>query len=116
MKIIINNIIPFKGYLAITIWPFIFARKVLKQIDVNHENIHGEQQKELLLLPFFLIYTLEYIIKFIITLRNNKAYHSISFEQEAYYNESNYNYIHNRKHYTWIKYIFKMYNFNNKIK
>lgn len=108
MKVIVNDIIPFKGYLAMTIWPFIFARKELKPVDINHESIHGEQQKELLILPFYILYVLEYIIKFLITFNNKTAYHSISFEQEAYINEENFNYISNRKHYCWIKYIFKL--------
>jgi len=40
MKIIYNKIIPFKGYKAMAIWPFIFARKKLSEIDINHEKIH----------------------------------------------------------------------------
>lgn len=27
MKIVYNNIIPFKGYLAMRVWPFVFVRK-----------------------------------------------------------------------------------------
>ena len=54
MKVIYNKIIPFKGYKAITIWPFIFARKKLSEIDINHEKIHLAQQLELLNLKFLL--------------------------------------------------------------
>jgi hypothetical protein len=44
MIIVKNNIIPFKGYKAITLWPFIFVRKECSfdEIDLNHELIHGE--------------------------------------------------------------------------
>lgn len=58
MKVIYNKIIPFKGFKAITIWPFIFVRKEcsFNEVDLNHENIHGKQQKELLLIFFYLIY------------------------------------------------------------
>jgi len=44
MKVVKNNIIPFKGYKAITIWPFIFVREEgsFDEVDLNHENIHGK--------------------------------------------------------------------------
>lgn len=108
MKVIINKLIPMKGYIAMTICPFIFSRKELDKYTLNHENIHGEQQKELLILIFLFLYCLEYIIKLCITFDHNKAYKSISFEQEAYIHEHNFNYISTRHHYTWIKYIFKV--------
>jgi hypothetical protein len=38
--IIKNNIIPFKGYKAISIWPLIFCRSDLNSVDLNHEKIH----------------------------------------------------------------------------
>lgn len=108
MKLIINNIIPFKGYKAMTIYPFIFARKELSPIDYNHEYIHGEQQKEMFLIFFLTLYRLEYVIKFLITFNINKAYKSISFEQEAYKFEGDNDYLNRRKRYNWIKYIFKL--------
>lgn len=107
MKIIINKIIPFKGYKAITFWPFIFARKELDKYALNHENIHGEQQKELLVIPFYIFYILEYIIKLCITFSTSKAYHFVSFEQEANRYDHDLNYIKHRTHYNWIKRIFK---------
>ena len=43
--IIRNNIIPFKGYKLMAVWPFIFARKNanIKDTDLNHEKIHFKQ-------------------------------------------------------------------------
>jgi len=40
--VIYNNIIPFKGYKAINLFGFIFARKGcnLTDVDINHEKIH----------------------------------------------------------------------------
>lgn len=108
MKVIINKLIPMKGYIAMTTWPFIFAKKELDKYTLNHENIHGEQQKELLILVFIFLYCLEYIIKLCITFNHNKAYKSISFEQEANRYENDLNYIFTRHHYTWVKYIFKV--------
>jgi hypothetical protein len=43
MIIIKNKFIPFKGYKAITIWPFIFVKSDLNNVDLNHEKIHGRQ-------------------------------------------------------------------------
>lgn len=95
MKVIKNKIIPFKGFKAITIWPFIFTRSDLSNIDLNHEKIHGKQQLELLVIFFYLIYLIEYIFK---------KYKNISFEKEAYANQSNLNYLQERKHYAmWRK-------------
>lgn len=96
MVIIKNNIIPFKGFKAITLWPFIFVRKgcSFNEIDLNHENIHGKQQLELLIIPFYIIYLIEWIIK---------GYRNISFEKEAYSNEYNLDYLKNRKHFSMWK-------------
>lgn len=89
MKIIYNNIIPFKGFVAMTIYPFIFSRKKeLSDIIINHENIHGRQQLELLIIPFYIIYLIEWIFK---------GYKDISFEKESYNNEKNLDYLKTRK-------------------
>ncbi len=47
MKIIENNILPPKGFKAITFLNIIFVRKgcVMSDADINHENIHWEQEK-----------------------------------------------------------------------
>ena len=90
MKIIYNKIIPFKGYKAITIWPFIFSRSELNEIDINHEKIHGRQQLELLIVFFFIIYLIEWIFK---------KYKNTSFEKEAYFNQQNLDYLRTRKWY-----------------
>lgn len=90
MKIVRNSIIPFKGYKAITIWPFIFVRKECSfdEVDLNHESIHGRQQLELLIIPFYIIYLIEQIFK---------GYRNISFEKEAYNNDNNLDYLKTRK-------------------
>ena len=88
MKIIYNKIIPFKGYKAMAIWPFIFARKKLSEIDINHEKIHLAQQLELLIIPFYIIYFIEWIFK---------GYKQISFEKEAYTHQEDMNYLEWRR-------------------
>ena len=88
MKIIYNKIIPFKGYKAMAMWPFIFARKKLSEIDINHEKIHLAQQLELLIIPFYIIYLIEWIFK---------GYRNISFEKEAYTHQEDINYLEWRR-------------------
>ena len=121
MKIVYNHIIPI-GCKCMCVYPFIFTRsKRLSDTDIRHETIHGEQQLELLILPFFLLYIAFYIINVILCVfdkkrgysekhRNNgvfkRAYLSIAFEQEAYENEKDATYLDNRKCYAWVKYLF----------
>tara|TARA_R110000822_G_scaffold161_1_gene724 strand:- start:27820 stop:28191 length:372 start_codon:yes stop_codon:yes gene_type:complete len=100
---------------GITLWPFIILRekyrgktnywKLRAQRIINHETIHIEQQKELLVIPFYVLYILEYVIK--LPFYGKKAYYNISFEREAYSNELNKEYLSQRKRYAWIKLIFK---------
>lgn len=101
MKIIINNIIPFKGFKCINLFGILFCRKQLNKIDINHEAIHTKQMQEMLYIPFYIWYIIEYLIKLFI----GNAYRNLSFEREAYNNQYNLNYLNNRKHYSWIKYV-----------
>lgn len=88
--IIHNDLIPFKGYKAMCLWPFIFVRNEVNfnDVDLNHEKIHWRQQIELLVIPFYIIYLIEWIFK---------EYKNISFEKEAYSNEENLDYLKERK-------------------
>lgn len=109
MIIIRNNLIPFPGYSAITVWPFIFVRKNARYSNDTdrHERIHGRQQLEMLFLLFYLWYGLEYLVRLCITRDHDRAYSSISFEQEAYTHERDQDYLSHRKWYAWLKYVFK---------
>ena len=130
---VLNNIIPFKGYIALTAWPFIFVRKDISykfdNIAENHENIHGRQQLEflpvaallmaviilvsgiswwfMLVSPviWFLWYGIEYLIRDLAYGSEREAYRNISFEQEAYMNEEDMHYLENRRMFAWVKYI-----------
>lgn len=109
MIIVKNNIIPFKGFKLITLWPFIFTRgsTKLSDIDRNHEEIHGRQQLELLLVFFYLLYYGEYLVRWIKCGNRKKAYKNISFEQEAYYYESNLAYLKFRPFWAWLQFLRK---------
>ena len=103
MKIIINKIITFKGFKCINLFGILFCRKQLNKIDINHEVIHTKQMQEMLYIPFYVWYVIEYLIK----LFTGGTYRDLSFEREAYNNQYNLNYLNNRKHYSWIKYVVK---------
>lgn len=107
MKIIYNNIIPFKGYIAINIFGIIFARKEYKPVTkttINHERIHTEQMKELGFIFFYIWYGIEYLIKLIKYKNHDKAYNLINFELEAYVHDHEEDYLSKRKHYNWFKF------------
>jgi len=94
-----------------TLFPFIILREhyksqeILKnRITLNHEKIHIEQQKELLVVFFYLFYFLEYFIK--LFKYGQDAYYNLSFERESYVNGSNLEYLKTRKRYSFLKYIF----------
>jgi hypothetical protein len=102
-------IIP-KKFNGLTIWPFIFLRhKELKlnKILVNHEVIHLKQQLELLVLPFFIWYGIEYLFRLVQYKDAFNAYKNISFEREAYANEKNLDYLKHRKLYSFFNYLNK---------
>lgn len=119
MKVIKNKIIPFKGFKAITLWPFIFTREDLSEADMRHERIHGEQQEETLVLPYYPLYLVFWLVEIIRCACDRKrgyhpfikrpvwkrAYRSIPFEQEAYGNQHIKDYLDKRKRYCWFKYF-----------
>jgi len=107
--LIIKGILP-KNIAAITLYPFILFQEETKAHDplfVHHEEIHLKQQAELLVLPFYLWYSLEFLIRLSYLKDKRKAYRAISFEREAYANEANLLYAKQRKAYSFLKYLFK---------
>lgn len=109
MKVIYNGIIPPRGFKAITLWPFVFVRNSCKQrfsaVDKYHEYIHGEQEKEMLLIPFYLWYVIEWLIRLLQYRDRKKAYYNISLEREAYQHQWESDYLAHRKRFTWFKLI-----------
>jgi len=93
------------------IWPFIFLKESeLKndQVLMNHERIHLRQQIELLLLPFYLFYLLNYLYNLLRYKKHFKAYKNIVFEREAYAKHHELDYLENRKFWAWAHYLFKI--------
>lgn len=72
---------------------------------INHERIHTAQQRELLFIPFYLLYLLEWIVCLVRHRNWEQAYFAISFEREAYTHGNDLAYLSRRKHYQWIKHL-----------
>lgn len=98
-----------KNFVGMAIFPFILLRDKNDKGDlhlVHHERIHIIQQLELLVIPFFMWYGIEYVYRLIqYKFDGHKAYRNISFEREAYANEHDLDYLKKRKFYSFIKYI-----------
>jgi len=105
MKVIESKIIPFKGYKCVNLFGVLFVRKgcVMRANDYNHEAIHTEQMKELLYVPFYIMYLLEWLYRLT---KGGSAYRNISFEREAYRNQDDMYYLKiNRTRFAWTKYL-----------
>ena len=105
MKVIYNNIVPFKGYKCINLFGFLFVRKgcVMSEVDLNHERIHTAQMKEMLYVLFYLWYFVEWLVE--LAHYKGKAYRTNTFEREAYANESDLTYLSKRTLFAWLKYL-----------
>ncbi|MFC5044061.1 hypothetical protein ACFSTE_09125 [Aquimarina hainanensis] len=108
MLIIVNKYLIGRHFAGIVLWPFIVIKdSTLKEdeIFINHEKIHLRQQVELLVVPFYILYLSEYLIRWVQYRNSDKAYRNISFEREAYCNEHDLSYLKNRKTWSFIKYL-----------
>ena len=105
--IVAKYLIP-KGFSGLTIFPFIFLKgkkHVSNPVMMQHEKIHIRQQMELLILPFFIWYGIEYFIRILQYKNKHLAYRNISFEREAYANESQNNFLQKRRFWNFLKYL-----------
>lgn len=106
MLTIIFRYIP---YSAMALYPFIVVKHAKlreNRVLINHELIHLRQQAELLILPFYFLYVVNYVINLVRFKNHDKAYREIVFEQEAYAMDNDLQYLANRKWFaftTWLK-------------
>ena len=106
MKIIFNKWFPFGRYTTLNFFGILFTKSdYVSPRVINHESIHTEQMKETLWIGFYLWYGIEYLLIRLFHRKQNCAYHDVSFEEEAYNNDLNRDYLFTRKRYSWIKYI-----------
>lgn len=110
--IVYSNHIPAKGYIAILILFWMVVREEYRNklpwFAEIHETIHLRQELEMLVMLFYLWYGIEFILKLAVTFSCSRAYRSVSFEQEAYSNQLDRNYLERRRHFAWLKYVFKL--------
>ncbi|WP_245833683.1 hypothetical protein [Nonlabens spongiae] len=95
-----------KKYRGMTLFPLLLVSHeadVHDEVFINHERIHAAQQKELLIIFFYLWYVINYLL-----LRtkydHHQAYRNIVFEREAYAMERNLNYLTDRKWWSFLKF------------
>jgi hypothetical protein len=105
MKVVYNNIIPFKGFKCINLFGVLFVRKgcFMSEKDLNHEAIHTTQMKEMLYIGFYLWYFVEWLVE--LFTYGSKSYHTNTFEREAFENERDLTYLDSRRRFAWWKYL-----------
>ena len=83
---------------AMAFYPFIIRASTTEITPelINHERIHLRQQRELLIIPFYIWYLIAYY---------RKGYMNVSFEKEAYNNERDLNYLKKRNIFGFRKYL-----------
>ncbi len=108
MPVVVNKYLIGRHFVGIALWPFIVVKDPFLKGDevfINHEKIHLRQQAELLVVPFYIVYLLEYILRLIQYKNSQDAYRNISFEREAYQKEEDLDYLKNRKPWSFVKYL-----------
>lgn len=89
------------------VFPFILlADRRYRQdpILLNHERIHHRQAVELLVIGFYILYLVEFFVRWVQQRSRSAAYYHISFEREAYRNEHNLGYLATRKPWSFLSY------------
>ena len=93
---------------GMAIFPFILLKNKEASSNVqllNHESIHLKQQLEMLVLPFYIWYGLEYLVRRVQFNGHYEAYRHISFEREAYSNDQHLNYSKERSFWAFLNYL-----------
>jgi len=108
MILIVFKYLTPKGFRGITFYPFVFLtdkKDKLNPVFVNHEKIHIRQQLEMLIVPFFIWYGIEFLCRWIQYKNRRVAYYNISFEREAYQNEKDLDYLQLRSFWGFSRYV-----------
>jgi hypothetical protein len=110
MIVLVSKYLTPRGFRGLTLFPFVFLsseKDKQNEILLHHERIHLRQQLELLVLPFFIWYGIEFLIRLFHFKNVNLAYKNISFEREAYANEKDLYYLEQRSFGSWYSYLFR---------
>ena len=106
---IVNRYIPFRTFAAVNIFGLIFVKKGYKftEADLRHELIHTRQMRELLFIPFYIVYFGEWLVRLIQYRSLLRAYFNVSFEREAYAMQEDLNYKYKRKKFASFRLMLK---------
>ncbi|HEX8268290.1 MAG TPA: hypothetical protein VF581_00245 [Flavobacterium sp.] len=108
MFLIVSRYLIPRGYRGMTVYPFVILREkedAFDRILVNHEKIHIRQQIELLIIPFYVLYMADYLLKLYRFKDRSLAYRNIIFEREAYQNEKDLDYLKKRPFWNFKNYL-----------
>ena len=105
MKVIYNRLLPPKGFKAINLFGVVLVRKGCRMTaaDLNHEAIHTAQMRELLYVPFYVLYVLKWLWLLPRYPKRHEAYRNISFEREAYAHQAEPDYLKTRPKFNQYK-------------
>lgn len=105
MRIIVNDYLPTRGFVALNLFGLLLVRHgaVVDAVTIQHEEIHSRQMREMGYIFFYLWYVVEWLCK--LPKYGKQAYENISFEREAYNNEAIAGYPGNREPMAFIKYL-----------
>jgi len=87
---------------AISIGPFVWCKGKLSSVTRNHETIHFQQQLELLFVVQWILYISFYLVGLVKYREGAIAYRQNPFEQEAYDNDHDLDYLTSRKRFSWV--------------
>ncbi len=108
MILIVFKYLTPRGFSGFTFFPFVVLADAANKdnaVFINHERIHLRQQLELLVLPFYVWYFAEYLVRLLQLKDRKKAYYAISFEREAYENEKDLGYLKTRSFWKFLRYF-----------
>lgn len=108
MFLIVSKYLLPPGFNGLTLFPVVLLREKSLADDaviLNHERIHLRQQIELLILPFFVWYGLEFLLRWLQKGSRRAAYFAISFEREAYAHEKDLGYLKSRSFWGFWKFL-----------
>tara|TARA_B100000161_G_scaffold37783_2_gene22523 strand:- start:15 stop:383 length:369 start_codon:yes stop_codon:yes gene_type:complete len=102
----LSKIVPINVYaFSFAIW--VVCRGTMSERTKRHEIIHYKQQLEMLFVLQWALYGIFHLINLVRYRDGQIAYYENPFEREAYDNDEDVDYLEKRKHFAWVKYIFK---------
>ena len=97
-KLVVETPLMLRGY-CLNLFGVLFTRDSswISEKTVNHERIHDAQMRELLWVPFYLVYVAEWLWLLVKYGDSRRAYLCISHEREAYAHGDDLSYLPRRR-------------------